>query len=687
MCLFRNLPSLIGTRVRSSVPCFVLVLALVWGLVPDGGVAQNEITAEASPAQRDSTTPPDLCEAPVEAIQQARTEVRSAFTGGSSEKVAAADAYMYLLGCLDDPDSAARIALRQDVAQHLLLMTDDERRHVLGPAAESDRDLPESVDLEDDAGSYLQAWWRRHDPVPATRGNERLVEHLDRVTLAEGSYRWPDRVDGLDDRGRVYVRFGPPMKRVKLDVRDQPRLVEYMSRPGIRQGALHASEFPRSEAWLYNMNRDSYYLFVEKERLKDRYVIGKTMDLLPAALRRPHATPFTRRSARVSDPRGLIDGDRAGGPRKVILWRSMRWIYKELNYFHPSFHSRLHNLDSNIGIVGESATEQPTWRILQEAVRVADAEEAEIAKRRDETMPPHQTNVHDALPGLPVAWRTSRFLDDDGETTTQVAWGIEPGGLQRNVNDWEEAGTDAPVSSDGYLLMATAAKYDRAFQRDVMFRQPLFAPSLAAETSEPLSWKSFMLAGRFTFADSLCVSVQWDVRPATLSETGGINIEDQVLSRQVAPIDTLTALSNTPGVLEMSDVMPVHANELAELDGERPTAYPFRTIGPEMPVALYFELYELAQENDGQTRYTVTYEIKIRQPQRGITRWFRPDSRTNVSTEATYRGSQSKSREYLQLDLGSLEIDDRAELSVIVRVLDDVSGQMVSRSMPLEWRP
>jgi len=623
----------------------------------------------------------------VDAIQQARSEVWAAFSGSASEKHAAADAYMHLLGCLDDPGSAARIALRQDVAQHLLLMTEDERRHVLGPTVESARDLPESVDLEENAGSYLQAWWRRHDPVPATRSNERLVEHLGRVTLAEVSFRWPDRLDGLDDRGRVYVRFGPPSKRVELDVRDQPRLVEYMSRPGIRQGALHASDFPRSEAWLYNINRDSYYLFVEKERLKDRYVIGTTMDLLPPALRHPHATPFTRRSARVSDPRSLIDGDRAGGARKVILWRSMRWIYKELNYFHPSFHSRLHNLDSNIGIVGESSTEQPTWRILQDAVRVADAEESEIAKRRDETMPPDQTNVLDALPRLPVTWRTSRFLDDRGRTTAQVAWGVEPSGLQHKVDGWRENDSDAASSSDGYLLIATAAKYDRAFRRDVIFRQPLFASSLASETGEPLSWKSFLLADRFAFEDSLCVSVQWDLRPATLSETGGITIKQQVLSRQVAPIDTLTALSNVQGILEMSDVMPVLGNDPTELDETRPTAYPFRTIGPEMPVALYFELYELARDDNGQTRYTVTYEIQVRQPQRGIIRWFRPDNRTNVSTEATYRGSQPTSREYLQLDLGSLEIGDRTRLRVIVRVLDEVSGQTVRRSMSFEWRP
>lgn len=56
--------------------------------------------------------------------------------------------------------------------------------------------------------AVLDRFWDRVDPSPLTRANERLIEHYRRVAYArakfgEGRFPW-------DDRGEVYVRFGPP---------------------------------------------------------------------------------------------------------------------------------------------------------------------------------------------------------------------------------------------------------------------------------------------------------------------------------------------------------------------------------------------------------------------------------------------------------------------------------------------
>ncbi len=55
--------------------------------------------------------------------------------------------------------------------------------------------------------------WRKRDPNPATRVNERLVEHLARVGFADFHFG-VDRLDkpgSLTTRGEVYIRYGRPL--------------------------------------------------------------------------------------------------------------------------------------------------------------------------------------------------------------------------------------------------------------------------------------------------------------------------------------------------------------------------------------------------------------------------------------------------------------------------------------------
>jgi GWxTD domain-containing protein len=55
--------------------------------------------------------------------------------------------------------------------------------------------------------------WRMKDPDPATRVNERLVEHLARVSFSDFHFSVPrlDKPGSLTTRGEVYVRYGRPI--------------------------------------------------------------------------------------------------------------------------------------------------------------------------------------------------------------------------------------------------------------------------------------------------------------------------------------------------------------------------------------------------------------------------------------------------------------------------------------------
>lgn len=63
------------------------------------------------------------------------------------------------------------------------------------------------------AGERLAAWsafWQRRDPDPNTPGNPRLKAHYERVSHARENFKDGTSDGATSDRGRVYVRLGPP---------------------------------------------------------------------------------------------------------------------------------------------------------------------------------------------------------------------------------------------------------------------------------------------------------------------------------------------------------------------------------------------------------------------------------------------------------------------------------------------
>jgi GWxTD domain-containing protein len=64
-------------------------------------------------------------------------------------------------------------------------------------------------------GRYLLNAWQKRDPTPATLENERLVEHYQRLAFARRRYS-SFQPRGYDDRGMIYVRYGPPDNSLEI---------------------------------------------------------------------------------------------------------------------------------------------------------------------------------------------------------------------------------------------------------------------------------------------------------------------------------------------------------------------------------------------------------------------------------------------------------------------------------------
>jgi GWxTD domain-containing protein len=74
---------------------------------------------------------------------------------------------------------------------------------------EQEREQLKKLHTAEEKIRFLKLFWISSDPTPATVVNERLIEHYTRLSQARDQYSWPNK-RGYDDRGRVYVQYGPP---------------------------------------------------------------------------------------------------------------------------------------------------------------------------------------------------------------------------------------------------------------------------------------------------------------------------------------------------------------------------------------------------------------------------------------------------------------------------------------------
>jgi GWxTD domain-containing protein len=83
-----------------------------------------------------------------------------------------------------------------------------------------------ALETDDERAEFIKQFWLRRDPTPGTPENEFREEHYRRIAFANLHYPTASGKTGWKtDRGRIYIRFGPP------DEIDDHSSIEYR-RPG-----------------------------------------------------------------------------------------------------------------------------------------------------------------------------------------------------------------------------------------------------------------------------------------------------------------------------------------------------------------------------------------------------------------------------------------------------------------------
>jgi GWxTD domain-containing protein len=106
-----------------------------------------------------------------------------------------------------------------------------------------ERQAFEGLQSDDQRQRFVEQFWLRRDPTLGTPVNEYKEEHYRRIAYANGHWGNADQPGWRTDRGRIYIRYGPPD-----EIDSHPRGGRYERPPSEGGGSALTHPF---EDWAY----------------------------------------------------------------------------------------------------------------------------------------------------------------------------------------------------------------------------------------------------------------------------------------------------------------------------------------------------------------------------------------------------------------------------------------------------
>ncbi len=161
--------------------------------------------------------------------------------------------------------------------------TFDEIRYIA-----TDEELGEYVELTPgQRAEWLEAFWKRRDPTPDTPVNEYKLEHYKRLRYAEKKFGWGKKPGWKTDRGKVFVKYGPPNDIESRPMGDVALMGGWYSKP--------------YEKWSYDyipyVGTDIDFLFVDTHMTGDYEMRGSIKDTSNSPDEKVRASGFDQASA------------------------------------------------------------------------------------------------------------------------------------------------------------------------------------------------------------------------------------------------------------------------------------------------------------------------------------------------------------------------------------------------------
>ena len=669
----RRRTCVLGRRFISSRICvvgWICILAASACLVTADATAQVPAEERSPAAERTPAAERDRADERAAAEERTRTEER--IPAGEVEtlgsRIAAAEAPIdSATGTIPHDDALVREVFgsgdssrfEEGAETYLRLLvtkpvTKSEEeillRHI-GPAVEvmPRQDRPDRVHPDTplaSVGELVALWWRRQDPFPSSRRNERLEEHLSRWAFALDAFS-TDRDDwGFDDRGTIYIRFGSPGKHLSIRLDETRRAYAFAN-------SLVLPDLPDSEMWVYRHVHDEAYYFFSRDTRRSGFRLAHPSETIPSTL-----------SA------GMDYRNQRGRQKSTVLLHLMEEVYAQLALAHPIFGS---TYDEVVRFRLPTRSSMRPDQFARSTLAAASSSEIESAVRRNEIVPASFSETTGLTEALPIESRWARFLEPDGSTRTEIYWSVDSARLDPSRRLKRMLIGQGHSPTDRYLLAASVTRQTPDYRpREVQTRHYMIdaTPEPTPEpTTEPMSRstrsrkaQTFVVRGDTSLYN---VAAEWS-QHWTIEADGGHLGEGAMLKLATLQLDSLRALNGREGRLEMSDLKAVFPSS-----PEIP--YPFEKIEPSNPPDLYFELYHLNYGPDDQTRYTIEYEVT--RPSDSA----RAEAGTSTAARTTSTGGERVARERIGLDLETLR--DADAIRITVRATDEIGAESIEKSI------
>ena len=477
------------------------------------------------------------------------------------------------------------------------------------------------------------AFWNARDSNPVTVVNERLVEHYRRVMFAR--YHFSQGQHPYDRRGEMYVRYGAP--------EDRRGDVHIADRNAYRSATI--SDDPVVDAVRDQNDRYGYRLRVDRGRLT----------IVP---------PEGMTEEEINDAGELLAGGIVASSGQLTMQEERKLMghgYATESWVYARYGLELFFVDQ----FGGGRFDYPWGNLLtspQEMVRQERFSPRRLAEELIAGAP--EEYLHD-LGGEPLeyAFDAVSFRADNGATELDLSYSI-PVWQFGDVSDGQGNRTRLEhqvtlrdsVMSPQFTHAFGFGPFDRPKRQLAASHVKVPVYTLPESVVAP--------SGDFTLAvqvrDETSQRTGVYLRPVTLSDYSG---EELLIS------DLKLATLITPSGVQGPFVRK----------GLNITPNPGRLYIRENPVYVYYEIYNLAMDQDGKTDYEILYEIS---PREGSARpsWSARRQRDMQTVLMAFSGEgySAEDREYTSLDTSGLPA---GEYVLTVTFSDQNAGSTVSKSV------
>ncbi len=472
--------------------------------------------------------------------------------------------------------------------------------------------------------SLAEAFWHNHDPAPVTDANERFLEHCRRVAFARehfGGFVFP-----WDARGEAYIRYGDPdhvSRSNNIRLETNPKVLAVKDRLVHRAGEAGAA---------LAVNRQD---MVASSMRAGREHIAQDQRERSGGLREQISG-----SAILGWPVYPVDG----------VWEY--WIYTgvesgiEITFVQRNHPGPYDYVDLPMG-TGKIAQ---IWRDMNPRVELP-----RIAARKPTTYRPDF-----ATGPLDFFYYSAAFKGQDGQTNLEVYYGIPTRGV--TFGEAPDGGQLARLSR-GVAVHDEAGRQVHRLSRDISWRSEGVVDTSAGLFVAEMD-RIALAPGNYQ------VSVQ--VMDRTSGKTG-IYKQDRMLKRYEGE------------TLRLSDIELASSIEVADKgrflkDDILVVPLASRSYLPGQPIYIYYEIYNLARDEFGATRYRVSYEVRSMERKSvgarilgGLGKLIgQSEDAGIVSIQYEHVGTDTDDRAYLELDMSASEPGKQV---LRVRVTDENTGK------------